>query len=109
MSEAGDLERLIQRGRERGVAEKPTRYAIICPEHGQVYLTRENYNAQMADPDSRWVCPWCGSISEFDDDNYDAVSLEEDGPGDNVLLRQLDPPPRPFGMLDKDDPGRYKP
>jgi hypothetical protein len=35
---------------------------------------------------------------------------EEDGPGDNVLLRQLnDTPPRPFTMLDKDYPERYRP
>lgn len=51
----------------------PTRYAIICSEHGQVFLTREEYDLEMRNPDSRWTCPHCKRVAQFDDDNYEAL------------------------------------
>lgn len=58
-------------------SSEPTRYAVICPEHGRVYLTREAYGLQMNRPTEPWECPRfvagdpmtmgpCGSPSEFD-------------------------------------------
>jgi len=47
-------------------------YAIICPTDGQVYLTEQQYNKQMANPDTRWICPVCGiQPVEFDDINFE--------------------------------------
>ena len=62
---------------------QPTPYAVFCPEHGRVYLTEAEYDAQMDRPDSGWMCPEecgppnvgiCGAISEFDDATYEAAT-----------------------------------
>ena len=65
----------------------PTRYAVICPDHGRVFLMPDEYERQMNRPNSLWSCPrWqgepadieagqiglCGRASEFDDDVYEA-------------------------------------
>ena len=55
-----------------------TPWAIICPNDGQVFLTREQYDLQMNRANARWKCPHCLSICEFDDENYDRRGLEED-------------------------------
>ncbi len=57
------------------ISTEPTPYAVLCRSHGKVYLTKDEYNRQMCAPDSRWSCPECGRICDFDDDNYEA-SLE---------------------------------
>lgn len=89
-----------------GVSDKPTRYAIICPKDGQVFLTRDEYNRQMLKADARWMCPACVTTPvEFDEDNYDNVSLEEDGPSDAQLADQAGYERDPFLFVDKDDPG----
>ena len=49
---------------------------IICPFHGAVDISKENYIQQMMDPHSRWKCPICRSISEFDDDRYEELNPE---------------------------------
>src|SRR5262245_28238442 len=69
----------------------PTRWAVLCPEHGRVYLTRVAYTAQLSNANARWKCPhWvadeaamdmnsigpCGAVSEFDDETYE----EDEGP-----------------------------
>lgn len=71
-----------------GESSTPTRFAVLCPEHGRVYLREEEYRRQMSKPDSRWACPrmdskpvgfgLCGAESEFDDLTYepDPVSPE---------------------------------
>jgi len=61
------------------VERKQTPWAVICPEHGQVFLTDEEYDAQMDAPDAVWRCP-CGQRAEWDDDNYEAMArdAEED-------------------------------
>lgn len=47
-------------------------YAVLCPHHGRVFLTRSNYNFQMCRPNARWECPLCGSVADFDDPTYEA-------------------------------------
>lgn len=49
---------------------EPTAWAVICPVHRQVFLTREEYEAQMDDPNALWKCP-CGRQATWDDDNYE--------------------------------------
>ena len=61
-----------------GESQEATRWAVLCPTHGQVYLTRAEYNLQMMAADSSWQCPRirkevneryhfiCGATSEFD-------------------------------------------
>lgn len=48
----------------------PGPYAIICAEHGQVFLLNEEYDFQMSRPDSYWRCPLCGEDASWDDYNY---------------------------------------
>lgn len=50
----------------------PTPWQVICPVHGPMMLTREQYMAQLSAADSLWVCPSCGRAAEWDDDNYEA-------------------------------------
>lgn len=57
-----------------GVSQAPTPWAVHCPVHGMVYLTRLEYHKQMNNPDARWVCPLDGMLATWDDDNYDARS-----------------------------------
>lgn len=51
--------------------KKRTAYAVICPRHGQVFLSLHEYDQQMDRPSDFWRCPLCGLHSEFDDNNYD--------------------------------------
>ena len=48
-----------------------TPYAISCPNDGLVYLSYEQYDQQMNQPDNRWQCPICRELSYWDDDNYE--------------------------------------
>jgi len=56
-----------------------TAFAIHCQGpwdmpgngHGLVYLTQQEYVAQMNAPDSRWKCPLCRYEAGWDDDNYE--------------------------------------
>jgi hypothetical protein len=53
------------------------KYAVRCDglmegaSCGLVELTDEQYDAQMARPDSTWRCPRCGASAEWDDDTYE--------------------------------------
>ena len=53
---------------------KQTPFAVICPDHGQVFLTDKEYDAQMDNPDLLWTCPECGKPSQWDDDNYECMA-----------------------------------
>jgi hypothetical protein len=53
------------------VSSVPTPYAVICPTHGQVFLTHDEYINQMCKPDSLWKCPIDGMVCSFDDKNYE--------------------------------------
>jgi uncharacterized protein with PIN domain len=50
---------------------KATPWAVICHRHGRVYLTQQQYDVQMNKPDSFWLCPVCGDVAGWDDDNYE--------------------------------------
>jgi hypothetical protein len=61
------------------VSETP--WAVYCPKHGKVFLTRDEYEAQMDAVNTPWTCPRecgppevgiCGEPSEWDDLNYEA-------------------------------------
>lgn len=53
-------------GRDRTFA------AVICEEHGLVYLTREEYDKQMNNPDRLWECPiGCESVAFWSDGNFE--------------------------------------
>lgn len=68
-------------------------WAIICYQHDtpellaelkgrptRVYLTREQYDKQMSNPNARWKCPACGACPvEWDDDNYEEAMESEHG------------------------------
>lgn len=45
-------------------------HGIICPVHGRVSLSEEEYTRQLSNPDVLWRCHVCGSIADFDDDRY---------------------------------------
>lgn len=53
-------------------------YAIICKTHGQIFIDIEEYARQMMKPDSRWQCPICKDVAEFDDINFDLHFNEYD-------------------------------
>lgn len=48
--------------------EYETAAAVICRQHGRVCISDEEELRQLEKPDSRWVCPRCGNIAEWDDD-----------------------------------------
>jgi len=52
---------------------KPNPYGIVCPNHGEVELTEEQYIAQLMNPDALWKCPICNYPSDFDQDKYEDV------------------------------------
>lgn len=78
-----------QRTHER----EKTPWRVICPHHGPVCLTREEYTAQMMRPGSRWECPaWddgdpkdpndvgpgiCGAEASWDDHWYEMWTGDE--------------------------------
>jgi hypothetical protein len=64
----------------------PTRFAVLCPEHGRVFLTEAEYMRQLDLSDEHWRCPRfvatpeairdktigpCGTVCNFDDDLYE--------------------------------------
>lgn len=53
------------------VSTVETPYAVICREHGQQFLTDDEYGRQLCRPDSLWTCPVCREASQWDDDHYE--------------------------------------
>lgn len=65
-----------------------TAWRVRCPIHGPVFLTEEEYTAQMMRPDAKWACPAfeegdktnpadpgpgvCGETCTWDDAWYEA-------------------------------------
>jgi hypothetical protein len=72
----------VSEGRD-GYGEVRTPYAVFCdgpdytiaPGCGLVYMTEQQYEAQMSRPDALWRCPRCNGDARFDDENYEE-SLE---------------------------------
>lgn len=57
-------------------SEKPTPWAVTCGEapmcsEGLIFLTREEYDQQVNNPNATWKCPKCGGEAWWDDDNYE--------------------------------------
>lgn len=52
------------------LSKKNSPWAVICEEHGQMFLSKENYMKQLSNPDALWKCPICGVSASFDDENY---------------------------------------
>jgi hypothetical protein len=62
-----------------GGARSIEKYArMICPEHGEIYLSRSEYDQQMCNADRGWLCTEmctepvemigpCGAECDFDD------------------------------------------
>ena len=63
---------------EKRWSSTPTAYAVICPKHEQIFLTHEEYIRQLEAPDSKWVCPYCNRLAEFDDANYEKAMEAQD-------------------------------
>ena len=57
-------------------SEIATPYAVLCTEHGRVYLTRQEYTYQLGRAYNLWLC-WCGRACEFDDENYEHFEESE--------------------------------
>ena len=58
-----------------------TPYAVLCDDHGQQFLTAEQYDHQLSRTDSFWSCPRCGEFAHWDDDEYEADF--DEGPDDD--------------------------
>lgn len=63
-----------------------TPFAVLCDDHGQQFLTEEEYSRQLSRSDALWTCPRCGESAYWDVDEYDA-SFDE-GPDDDETDRQ---------------------
>jgi hypothetical protein len=61
------------------IAAHKTPFAVLCDDHGQRFLTHEQYLRQLNRPDSLWACPACGESAHWDDDEYEAAGAF-DGP-----------------------------
>lgn len=53
-------------------------WAVLCPVHGQVFLSRNEYMSQLSRANDRWFCPLCHETCEWDDNNYDKYQKEEE-------------------------------
>ena len=56
-----------------------TPWAVICRNHGQQFLTEEQYERQLDRPDSLWTCPVCGDSATWDDDNFERKEFGGEG------------------------------
>jgi hypothetical protein len=53
-------------------------WAVICREHGLVYLTHEEYVLQMMAADSLWVCPICQRFAHWSDETWEEAQDESE-------------------------------
>lgn len=61
---------------------------VICMGHdygvgydpgcGNVDITHAEYIRQVMRPDSRWKCPKCGALAEFDDERYEEINFPDE-------------------------------
>lgn len=92
-----------------GESTTPTPYAVRCFSSGcnggnLIYLTPQEYSAQLSKPGARWECPRCGQTASWDDANYDArtdpdapseLTEEPEDPETEALLDELFGPRKP--------------
>lgn len=73
---------------DQTASRAPTPWRVLCPRHGLVFLTHEEYEEQLSVPDRDWCCPAhdegnpedpedvgpgiCGSPASWDEAWYDA-------------------------------------
>ena len=64
-----------------------TPYGVVCRDHGKVPISKEEYDRQMSDADSRWACPDCGGTASFDEERLEAYydAQEEERANDEEL------------------------
>jgi hypothetical protein len=56
---------------ETGFSDRQTSWAVLCSQHGQVFLTASEYDFQMQHANLTWTCPRCGRDAEWDDDHHE--------------------------------------
>jgi hypothetical protein len=64
--------------RPKLISASQTPWAVICTEHGRMFLTQRGYELSLWD-DVFWDCPVCGEHGEFDWGNFRAW-YREHGP-----------------------------
>ena len=67
----------------------PTPWAVRCPEHGKVFLTRSEYDRQMDSPNAHWYCTsdhFEAKAAWWDDNNYDEWTADQETYDAMVLL-----------------------
>jgi hypothetical protein len=69
--ECGECERDLRGRHDESCSRYRSPYRVRCPEHGFVYLTPQNYSAQLSRADDCWRCPICLSYAHWDDEWYD--------------------------------------
>lgn len=64
------------------VSKERTPWAVICPVHGQVFLTEQEYDHQMNKANALWMCPICPPYLSknvtWDDDNYEMDWIDDE-------------------------------
>lgn len=62
------VDELEDDGRKFGnhVACNDCSFALICPAHGKVLISPEEYREQLNRANARWKC-WCGLVAAWDD------------------------------------------
>ena len=48
-----------------GESSQPTRYAVLCPKDGRVYMTDQEYKRQLMQV-GEWKCPRCGEAGRVE-------------------------------------------
>ena len=72
-SDNGSRLQIVQGPPQPDISEVPTPWAVICCDHGRVFLSYHEYVRQMNRPDSVWICPACGDSAGFDDETFETA------------------------------------
>ena len=51
---------------------------VHCRHCDDMPLSQEMYRAEMMRPDSRWSCPQCGGVADFDDALWEELHYPND-------------------------------
>lgn len=57
-----------------GVTPMKPYAGVVCPQHGDVDITEEEYEKQLDRPNQRWRCPLCGEESHFNDERFEQLA-----------------------------------
>lgn len=50
---------------------------LLCPVHHKIEIDKDEYDKQMQETSS-WRCPKCRCVSQFDDEFFDHMHIEEE-------------------------------